>query len=291
VEEIQLLIEKGVIFEPTIDENIKNISNPDLNEDFENTVRHALGLVGVMFGVNFNRLREAKKGNTYVSDEELDEILHALDKVRKKKKRKSYFQKAIESNEFMEHVRGMMKYQTRIFSIKLREIDGFDAYPILGTPLSTSIDSPITKNDVVRIVLDAMPIPDESTSWEKILEYRSDPDSSSKFLDLRVWMSEMARAKLTQVELEEKLQQLLDDYERHLRLHKIKTHRGTLQTVVIATAEFFEDLANKKFSKIAQGIFTVTQQRVELLEGELMAPGSEVAYIMKANETFNRERT
>ncbi len=41
-----------------------------------------------------------------------------------------------------------------------------------------------------------------------------------------------------------------------------------------------------KWGKAAEAIFSLRRRRVALLEGELTAPGSEVAYIVKARESF-----
>jgi hypothetical protein len=39
---------------------------------------------------------------------------------------------------------------------------------------------------------------------------------------------------------------------------------------------------------MAKNLFAFRERRIALLEGELTAPGSEVAYIVKANERFSR---
>jgi hypothetical protein len=125
-------------------------------------------------------------------------------------------------------------------------------------------------------------MPDESVPWEQIIEYRSDPDSQSKFLAPRHWMSEVARA-----EVEEKLEYLVDQYRQHMRLHRMKTNVGTLETIVTASAEFLGDPVSFKWGKAAEALFSLRRRRVALLEVELTAPGNEVVYIVKAKETFS----
>jgi hypothetical protein len=44
-----------------------------------------------------------------------------------------------------------------------------------------------------------------------------------------------------------------------------------------------------KWGKAAEALFSLRRRRVALLEGELTAPGNEVAYIVKARETFGNE--
>jgi hypothetical protein len=116
------------------------------------------------------------------------------------------------------------------------------------------------KSEVVKIALNALPVPDESTSWEQILEYRSDPDSRGKFLALRHWMSEVARAELTPAEVEEKFEYLIDQYQQHMRLHRMKTNVGTLETIVTTGAEFLGDLVSFKWGKAAEALFSLQTQ-------------------------------
>jgi hypothetical protein len=105
------------------------------------------------------------------------------------------------------------------------------------------------KCDAVDVTLGALPVRDDTVSWKQIWEYRSDPDSQKKFTALRTLMSGVARAQLTPADMEEQLEYLLENYRQHLQLHRMKANTGALQTVVIAAAEFLEDLANKRFSK------------------------------------------
>jgi hypothetical protein len=178
------------------------------------------------------------------------------------------------------------EYEARCASISLRELDNMNAYPLLTRPLPSLLNLPSFKNEVVTITLNLLPVPDESVPWEQIIEYRSDPDSQSKFLALRHWMSEVARAELTPAEVEEKLEHLIDQYRQHMKLHRMKTNIGTLETIVTTSAEVLGDLASFKWGKAAEALFSLKRRQVALLEGELTAPGSEVAYIVKARETF-----
>jgi hypothetical protein len=174
----------------------------------------------------------------------------------------------------------------RFTAIQLRELSKADSYPIFPLFSHLERDSEVNKLGVVRVVLNALPIPNDLTSWEQILEYRSDPDSHAKFLDLRNWMNEVARAALTPIEVEQKLEHLLSQYQRHMALHKMKTNTGTLETIVVAGAEFVEHLAKFKWGKIAKGLFSLKHRRIAMMEGELTSPGNEVAYVVNARKAF-----
>lgn len=180
-----------------------------------------------------------------------------------------------------------LQHNVRFHSIFLRDKKGIDAHPVIHRNLQSTENPQAMKSEIIQIALNSLPVPDESIPWEQIIEYRSDPDSRSKFLALRHWMSEVARAELTPAEAEEKLEYLIDQYRQHMRLHRMKTNVGTLETVVTTGAEFLGDLVSFKWGKAAEALFSLRRRRVALLEGELTAPGNEVAYIVKARETFS----
>lgn len=282
--EMQWLMNKGILFDVKLEEGI-NLSNPQVEEEFESSIFHALGLVGVLFGIDLNRIRQVKKGKApKLTDEEMEDMLLKLERITKKKLKE--LKAAIESEEFLEHVKGMTLYQTRGFSSMLRHESGMDAYPILSNSIPHIQESLAAKNEVVQIVLNSLPIPDDTTPWEQILEFRSDPDSRNKFLDLRNWMSEVARAELRPNEVVEKLAYLMSQYQRHMNLHRLRTNRGKLETILVTSAEVLGDLASFKWGKAVEALFSVNKQDIDLLEGELTAPGNEVAYIVKAHDTF-----
>ena len=174
----------------------------------------------------------------------------------------------------------------RYVSAYLREMDNLDAYPILTSRMCSIKTPQASRSDVIQIILNALPEPDESISWEQIIEYRSDPDSQSKFLALRNWMNETARASLSPTEIEQKLEYLIDEYQQHMKIHKMKTNVGTLESVVVAGAEVLENLIKFNWGKVAKGLFSIKQRRIELMEAERTAPGREVAYIAKARDVL-----
>lgn len=176
----------------------------------------------------------------------------------------------------------------RTISILLREIKGVKAFPILALETNYLEKPEPEKADVISIVLNALPIPNESTSWEQILDYRNDSDAISNFLALRDWMNDVAKAKLSQDEIEDKLRYLIDRYQRYIKLHEMKVDTGVLETIVVASAEFLENLMKFKWGEIAKGLFSIRHRRIALIEGELTAPGNEIAYIVKTRNAFTR---
>ena len=178
------------------------------------------------------------------------------------------------------------QYLARSVSIQLREVNQMDTCPILSLSIPPVNPAHVNKTDVVQIVLNALLVPDDSTPWEQIFEYRSDPDSRHRFLDLRNWMSEVARDELTPLEVEQKLEHLMSKYQRHIEVHKMKTQPGTFKAYIIAGARTAENFIKGNWGKMAEQLL-IKQSKITLVEGELNSPGSEVAYIVKAKETFS----
>jgi len=175
---------------------------------------------------------------------------------------------------------------SRPLSILLRDSLQADAYSVYTVSPEFNSKPEAVKANVVSIVLNELPTPSESVSWEQILEFRSDPDTAGRFLGLRNWMNELARARLSSPEIEEKLEWLMYEYQKHLELHKMKVETSTLETLVVSTAECLENLIKLNIGKAAKGFFSLKHRKLALLEGELNSPGSEIAYIVKARQTF-----
>jgi hypothetical protein len=174
---------------------------------------------------------------------------------------------------------------SRYTAALMRKQQNCDAYPLISTPFS---DLSVVEggSEVIQVVLKNIPIPDEKTSWEQIMEYRSDPDSKEKFYRLRHWMSEISKQQLNANEIEEKLEWLLHDYERHLKLHQLKIYPGLLETFITTGAELAENLIKLNWGKAAKTMFSLRHRKLALMEAEMNSPGAEIAYAYKTRKTF-----
>ena len=187
--------------------------------------------------------------------------------------------------EFVHRAPVRFDYLVRRLCVELRQMKGMDTCPILYNELVGRQAANTDKSNVVQIVIHSLPIPDESTSWEQILEFRSDPDSASKFAHLRNWMNDVSRNDLSPNEIKDKLELLLDDYNKHMKNHGVKTRSGSLVAVLKVAAGLASGGLLAKLS-IVEALYSLKRMKTELLEGELNAPGREVAYLIKANEAF-----
>jgi hypothetical protein len=276
---LEWLISKDIVFAPEISRNA-NIATNEYKHRSDLSFNYAKDVASTIIGFNFDDLEEVRRDEIKrtIIKRKVDGLpLLTLDEIKR----------MFESDRFGESVVLMSDSFTRMASIQLRALSGIDAYPVLLIDDLTTKEASLNKDDVIKIVLNTFPVPDESISWEQILEYRSDPDSQSKFLALRNWMNEIARSERTPAEVEEKLEYLIDQYQKHMRLHRMKTNTGTLETIITTSAEVLGDLISFKWGKAAQALFSLKHRQIALMEGELTSPGNEVAYIVNAREKFS----
>jgi hypothetical protein len=176
---------------------------------------------------------------------------------------------------------------TRALCLYLREVEHMDASWTFSHSCHEYFPE-ASPRQVLEVILPKLPIPSETTPWEEIMEFRMDPDSQSKFLAMRDWMNEVARNKLSKIEIEQKAEYLIDQFEQHMKLHKMKTQPGMFQTAIVSGTEIIEELVKLKWGKLAKKLFAFRKRKIELLEAELKATGRELAYVIKAQNRFKK---
>jgi len=181
----------------------------------------------------------------------------------------------------------------RMFASQLRDIEGVDAHAVVPFAFSSleQDDPRITKYDVVRIEVGALPVPVEHVPWQQILEYRNDPETKGSFLLIRDWMNEIARGIFTLDQVEETLEYLINRCRRSLEAHAINSTTIGLVAYVVTGPEFLQTLAGAGPDWGTRALFSVAPLKIGLLEGESTAPGSAVAYLMEMNLDFGAQPT
>lgn len=153
--------------------------------------------------------------------------------------------------------------------------------------LTIPSEDKITQSDALRIIIENIPIPNDTTPWENIFEFKSNPDNIGKFAGLKSWINKITKSDLSIAEIQDELEFKLYQYRKSLEAHNIKYKSGILQSLVVGTGELLENAARLKFSKIAKGLFSAQQEKADLLSLELSAPGNELAYIYEVSKTFS----
>jgi hypothetical protein len=194
-----------------------------------------------------------------------------------------------DANKLVEYLgNSQIKRETiiaRFVSIKTMYFEKTDAVSLVPSYEFPKIPAS-RRSEVAKVTINKLPIPDETTSWEQIIDFRSDPDNQLALLRLRRWIRKIASENLSALEIEEELEWLLNEYENNLHLHKIKSNTSAVEIWVKSPLEVLENLVTLKFSKLVDPLFAIRKRRISLLEAELQAPGREVAYILKTKEHF-----
>jgi hypothetical protein len=268
--EFDWLIEKGIVFGGDIDVDEEALKkDPEYQEFFNRYFNHLINMDQTFRGVN---IADLVGSNTEGNELELTE----------------------KGRTAWESLSGLFGFQARELSLQLRLVKGFDAYPVLSSfispmPMAQQED----KATVVQIVLQEFPVPDERTAWERIEEFRSDPDSRSKFFPLKQWISEVARMKLPRTEIEDNLRARISEYETQMRLHRIERKWDTLKIIAGVDIGFLAAADYRGWGPlitsagiVISNFIAIKLQQVKLLQAEQQTPGKEIAYIVKAKETF-----
>ena len=174
----------------------------------------------------------------------------------------------------------------RLWSLKMEANENINAVTTLPYIEYTRELPETRKADIAQIVINNLPLPDGTTSWEQIIDYRNDPENQKSFLTLKRWIRKISTEELSKGEIEEEIKWLMNEFQNHMKVHKIKTNTETLEVIVKAPLEIIENLIKLKFSKIPEPFFALKKRQINLMEAELNAPGREMAYIIKTQETF-----
>ncbi len=250
--EFDWLIEKGMI----------KISDFEVNDDLVKTEIYQ---------------REIKKLNDLFKSELYEKT------VNKKEKSNENHQR-----ELAKLLHRMSTYKARIQAVLLSLKEGNEAYPVIDNLNDlSSIVGDLPKSHVVNILLKKIPMPANDTPWEQIFDFRLDEDSKEKYLRVKRWLYSTATKEIKTNEMVQEIESLIRDYEKHMELHKMKYNHGFLKTTIISTVEFVENLMKLKWSDATKQIFNLKNERINLIEAEMKAPGRQLSYFVKAKENFN----
>jgi hypothetical protein len=108
-------------------------------------------------------------------------------------------------------------------------------------------------------------------------------------LALRRWIRKISTEEMSKAEIEEEIEWLINEFQAHIKYHKIKATTETLEALVKAPLEIIEGLVKLKLSKIPEPFFALKKRQLMLMEAELNAPGKELSYIIKTREAFQSQ--
>ena len=224
-------------------------------------------------------------GSTVDQDIVSERALHLL-------KRLHAIQDRVGMNDVLSYAGPLLQKATiRSTTAKLSSLEQYTAVSIIPEPGEEGILlTNSTISDCFRLVLQSLPVPDELTPWEEILEFRRDEYTRTQIGRFRRWIRNafrrLANESVTLDELQDELAENIENYAEHMRVNKLKTSASSVETLVITSAEIVESIVKLNFSTLAKGLFKVRHQQIALMEAELKAPGRELAYVVAARDRF-----
>lgn len=141
-----------------------------------------------------------------------------------------------------------------------------------------------TPQTVISVALEAMPVPDETSSWEDILEFKS--EQHDRLWGFRRFLQSLSTKQQSEAEIRDDLEWTVREYRQAMHVHKLKSSQSFVDVFVITPLEIVENLVKFNWSKIAKGALQVQKRQIELLEAEMKAPGRECAYVFDARQRF-----
>jgi len=178
----------------------------------------------------------------------------------------------------------------RICARNWQQSTGLEFSAIRSTPLPKEVEQLLGPQrpsaNVIDVVLDKLPMPSEQTPWEQILDFKADTEAQGYLQGLKVWMADITGQQLTASEAREKLDWLIFQHKKHLKMHKLSCRWGTVGGTFVAAAEILEDLAKIKWGKAAGAVVSLFDRRLDLMKAELANPAKEISYLVKAQEQF-----
>jgi len=215
-----------------------------------------------------------------------EEVLAARTDEKKalelKEKRRPVTQESLLENDPIALIGAMLRMatnMTRLAAVQLRNLNNLDAHAVVSnefTSLEQDDEDP-NRRDVLQILINGLPLPDKDVSWEQIVQYRSDPNSLNRFLDLRNWINEIAGGKLTPLEAEQRLQPVLKRFRKQMEIHQMKTVSTTLGALVTTSPDVIGNLLSYPGGT---KVCFFAHRKLVLLEGEALSDISEVAFVL-----------
>jgi len=182
--------------------------------------------------------------------------------------------------DFLERFREVGQLEARTNAVLLNKSNEDEFIPIIrGNYLSNQEDEYLKKASVLSIIIRNFPTVSPDISIESLVDLKNDKEANLKLHRLKNWTSDLRTSKLTDKEINQKIEYLLLEYRKQLDLHKLKYNVGVIETFVTVGLEVLENIVKLNLSKAAKIFFDIHRKELNLLEAEENLVGKELAYI------------
>lgn len=179
-----------------------------------------------------------------------------------------------------------IELRSRQHASRMEAISRQACVPVL--PSSRSFLQDERDEDVIHMVLKDIPLPDDTTPWEAILDFRADETLHRKYLALINWTNKVSSGSMTLSDIKDEYEYLYQEYVYYLKLHKLKTSGSTVELFLKTTLEVIEAIVQANLFSAVGKLVAARTAKVKLLESENKLPGKELAYIFEAKQAFGK---
>jgi len=144
---------------------------------------------------------------------------------------------------------------------------------------------------VLNIVLNKFPSLDKNIGWKQVKEIKSDLDLKNKYFKLNNWINDLSKQEYSKIEIEEKIEHLISEYENQLRLHHKKIKYNRYELILNSSLGIIENLIKLNITQIGKNILDVKKEKVNLEIEKQFIYGNEIAYISEVNQLTSRYQT
>jgi hypothetical protein len=137
---------------------------------------------------------------------------------------------------------------------------------------------------VMRVIVEKLPVPGSSSSLEDVLAFKADMRGSK--WALQRLLRDLSLKKQTMPEIRDDIEWSLNEYTKSMKLHQLKAGDSFVEVYLIPAVEIVENLVKLNWSQIAKGALSIRKRKIELMDAERSASGREVAFIYEAQKRF-----
>lgn len=150
--------------------------------------------------------------------------------------------------------------------------------------LNYSIKTPFkdkltTSGEVLSVILNNYPVISSDIPIRELIDFKNDDETKYRYKMFRDFINQLSKGNLNKSEIEDRIEYLLSEYEKQLKVYRLKYSYSSLEAIVIPIIEFIENVAKLNWSKAAKGLFAIGKSEIDFLQSELNFKGREVSYL------------
>jgi hypothetical protein len=159
-----------------------------------------------------------------------------------------------------------------------------DFVPIVNS--FASYQQKTVPSQAVHFILGQLPVPQQDTPWEQIIDFREDDTLKRQYYALLNWLNQVSNKDMPVSHIIDEYNHLYSEYTRQYALHKMNSRFTTIELLITSGIELLSSLAQQGYVSAIKDVLTIRKKQVALLKEEKDIEGRELAYIFSAQQSF-----